>query len=84
MFGPDFALKQQVSEIRFREFLVEAERQRVIRIALDGQPRRARIAEARTAIATALLRAGSWLMPEEVPNGRRNPATRAFELRPGQ
>ena len=30
------------------------------------------------------LRAGSWLMPEEAPNGCSNPANCAFELRPGQ
>ena len=35
-------------------------------------------------VASVLLRAGSWLMPEEAPNGCSNPANCAFELRPGQ
>ncbi len=86
MFGSDIALKQQVSEMRFRDFLAEAERERAVNIALDArsQSQRAGISEARTAVATALLRAGSRLMPEEAPEGRGNPANRAFELRPGQ
>jgi hypothetical protein len=84
MYGPDFALKQHIAAIRFQEYLAEAERQRTLNIALDGQPRRARIAEARTAIATVFLRAGTWLMPEEAPNQCGNPANCAFELRPGQ
>ena len=67
MFGTDIALKHQVSEARFRDFLAEAERQRSVNIALDARvrTRRAGISEARAAVATLLLRAGSWLMPEE-------------------
>ena len=84
MFGPDLALKHQVAEIRFREFLAEAERHRELSVAEDGRRRQARIAEARTAIATVFLRAGTWLMPEEAPNRCSNPANCAFELRPGQ
>ncbi|MBA2596199.1 MAG: hypothetical protein H0V00_06185 [Chloroflexia bacterium] len=86
MFGSDIALKHQVSEMRFRDFLAEAERQRAVDIAIAANPPPPRpgISEARTAVATALLRAGSRLMPEEAPDGRGNPANRAFELRPGQ
>ncbi|MGH2618011.1 MAG: hypothetical protein ACRDJC_22515 [Thermomicrobiales bacterium] len=84
MFGSDIALKQQFAEARFRDFLAEAERQRAANMAINGRPRRARIAEARAAIATAFLRAGSWLMPEEAPNRCGNPANCGFELRPGQ
>ena len=84
MFGTDIALKHHVSEARFRDFLAEAERQRSVNIALDGRQRtrRAGIAEARAAVATLLLRAGSWLMPEETPDACNRPA--AFELRTGQ
>ena len=84
MLGPDIALKHQVSEARFRDLLAEAERQRSISIALDARPRvrRAGISEARAAVATLLLRAGSWLMPEETPDACNRPV--AFELRPGQ
>ncbi len=86
MFGSDIALKHQVSEMRFRDFLAEAERERSARIALDAMPRTPRpgIAEARTAVASALLRAGTRLMPEEAPDGHGNPANGVFELRPGQ
>ena len=82
MFGSDFALKHQVSEARFRDLLAEAERQRLVNTALDARPRRAGISEARATVATLLLRAGSWLMPEETPDACNSPVT--FELRPGQ
>ena len=84
MFGTDIALKHQVSEARFRDFLAEAERQRSIAIALEARPRGRRdsVLEARAAVATLLLRAGSWLMPEETPDTCNSPVT--FELRPGQ
>ena len=84
MFGTELGLKYQVSEERFRDFLAEAERQRLVTIALDARPqtRRAGIVEARAAVATLLLRAGSWLMPEEAPDAGNHPVT--FELRPGQ
>ncbi len=84
MFGTDIALKHQVSEARFRDLLAEAERQRSVNIALDARvpKRRAGISEARAALATLLLRAGSWLMPEETAEECNRPA--AFELRTGQ
>jgi len=84
MFGTDIALKHQVSEARFRDFLAEAERQRSANIAFDGRQRtrRAGISEARAAVATLLLRAGSRLMPEEAPDACNHPV--AFELRTGQ
>jgi len=83
MFGTDIALKHQVSEARFRDFLAEAERQRSVSIALDSRrrTRRAGTSEARAAVAT-LLRAGSWLMPEEAPDARNHPV--AYGLRTGQ
>jgi hypothetical protein len=84
MFGTDIALKHQVSEARFRDFFAEAERQRSVSIALEGRrrTRRAGTSEARAAVATLLLRAGSWLMPEEAPDARNHPV--AYGLRTGQ
>jgi hypothetical protein len=84
MFGTDITLKHQISEERFRDFLAEAERQRSVNIALEARERtrRAGISEARAAVATLLLRAGSWLMPEEAPDACNHPV--AFELRIGQ
>ena len=84
MFGADITLKHQVSEARFRDLLAEAERQRSVDIALQARlrTRRAGISEARAAVATLLLRAGSWIMPEEVPEACNHPV--GFELRPGQ
>jgi hypothetical protein len=84
MFRTDIALKHQVSEARFRDLLAEAERERSVSIALEARPRgrRAGISEARAAVATLLLRAGSWLMPEETPDTCNSRV--AFELRPGQ
>ena len=84
MFGTDITLKHQVSEARYRDFLAEAERQRSVNIALEARERtrRASIFEARAVVATLLLRAGSWLMPEEAPDACNGPV--AFELRTGQ
>ena len=84
MFGTDITLKHQISEERFRDFLAEAERQRSVNTALEGRerPRRAGISEARAVVATLLLRAGSWLMPEEAPDACNHPV--AFGLRTGQ
>jgi hypothetical protein len=84
MFGTDITLKHQISEERFRDFLAEAERQRSVNIALQARERtrRAGISEARAAVATLLLRAGSWLMPEEAPDACNHPV--AFGLRTGQ
>jgi hypothetical protein len=84
MLGTDIALRHQVSEMRFRELLVEAERQRTVNIAFRARPqtRRLIIAEARTTVASLLLRAGSWLMPEEALDAGTGPVT--FELRPGR
>jgi hypothetical protein len=84
MFGTDIILKHQISEAHFRDLLAEAERERSASIALDARPRgrRAGLSEARATVATLLLRAGSWLMPEETPEACNSPV--AFELRPGQ
>ena len=84
MFGTDIALKHQVSEARFRDFLAEAERQRSANIALEARERtrRAGISESRAVVARLLLRAGSRLMPEEAPDECNRPV--AFELRTGQ
>jgi hypothetical protein len=84
MFGTEIALKHQVSEARFRDLLAEAERERLVSIALDARlpTRRAGLSEARAVVATLLLRAGSWLMPEETPEAGDRPV--AFELRTGQ
>jgi hypothetical protein len=84
MFGTDITLKHQLSEERFQDFLAEAERQRSVSIALEARERtrRAGISEARAAVATLLLRAGSWLMPDEAPDASNHPV--AFELRTGQ
>ena len=86
MFGTSISLNYQFAQARNQDFLAEAERQRSLTIALarQGRPRRAALAGARTSLASVLLRAGSWLMPEETRNGCSNPANCTFELRPGQ
>jgi hypothetical protein len=67
MYGNDIGLKGMVSEARFRDFLAEAEQQRAVDMALAARPQRQRrgLAEARAELATALYRAGDWLMPDE-------------------
>jgi hypothetical protein len=84
MYGTNVGLTHRVSEARFRELLAEAERERLVNVALDARlpTRRAGLSEARAVVATLLLRAGSWLMPEETPETGNRPV--AFELRTGQ
>ena len=84
MFGTDIALKHQVSEARFRDFLAEAERERSANIALEARARTRRvgISEARAVVARLLLRAGSWLMPDEAQDACNRPV--AYGLRTGQ
>jgi hypothetical protein len=84
MYGTDIILKHQITEARVRDLLAEAERQRSVNIALDARPRarRAGISKARATLATLLLRVGSWLMPDEAPDGSNRPVV--FELWPGQ
>jgi hypothetical protein len=83
MYGTDIALNHQVATIRYNEMLDEAARQRALSEAFDLSPRlrRNRISEARALIASALLRAGSWLMPDD---GCGNAASRGLELRLGR
>jgi hypothetical protein len=86
MYGADISLKHQISEARYRELLTEADRQRAANLAHDARQgvRRGGIAEARTTVATILLRTGSWIMPKDAPDGRGHLGNQALELRPGQ
>jgi hypothetical protein len=84
MLGTDIALSYRVTESRLRDIQAEADRDRAIGLALAARRRERRnvIAEARTAVATLLLRAGSRLMPEEAPDTRQS--VRPLELRLGR
>jgi hypothetical protein len=82
VFANDIGLKAMVSEQRFRDFLAEAERARQMETALTVRPQRSRIAEARAGLATAFLRAGTWLMPDE--NTERDLCSCGLELRLGR
>lgn len=83
MDGINIALKHQMAELRYHELLNEAAHQRMLDQALaeGGIAPRKIVSEARTAVANVLLRAGSWLMPEDAC---ANPANGGFELRPGR
>jgi hypothetical protein len=85
MFGPDFALKHQVSQAQFRDLLAESERQHRIDLALAARPRmrHGRLVEARTIVASILRRAADWLMPDDAHAGTGQPAA-TLGLRPGR
>jgi hypothetical protein len=83
MFGPDFALKHHVSEEHYRDLLAASEHQRRVALALATRPRRERLSEARTIIATILHRAADRLMPDNAPGTTGQPAT-TLSLRPGR
>jgi hypothetical protein len=84
MLGTDIALSYRVTESRLQDLHAAAKRDRAIGIALAARRRERRnvIAEARTAVAKLLLRAGSWLMPEEAPDAQQT--VRPLELRLGR
>lgn len=85
MLGTDIALKHHVSEGRVRDFLAESERQRAVDLALAGCSRRTfRVAVVRAAVATLLIRAGSWLMPAKAADAGCQPAIGALGLRLGR
>jgi hypothetical protein len=83
MNGFEIALKHQVAQYAYEELLRESARQRAAKEAIDGQSRTRgnKSFEFRAAVAKALLRAGSWLMPED--DGQL-PAQRGLELRLGR
>ena len=85
MLGTDIALKHEAAMLRHKEFIAEAKLQHDIANAFgeNQRPRRGSLAEARTTVATLLLPAGSWLMPEETGGPGRRTAT-TLELRPGR
>ena len=85
MLGTDIALKHQVSNGRVRDFLAESERQRAVDLALSGRTRRTvRLAKARAAVATLLIRAGSSLMPAKTADSGCQPAVGVLGLRLGR
>lgn len=83
MLGTDIGLKHQVAIIRYQELLAEAAHQRKIDdvLAMQGRTRRSGIAELRALVANALLRVGSWLMPDDAHGQAANGG---LELRPGR
>ena len=85
MYGAHIAVNHQVNDARVREFHVESERQRAVQLALAGRPRRPlHLVEIRAALALALVRAGSWLMPGEARDTGCQPAAGALGLRLGR
>ena len=85
MYGAHIALNHQVNDSRIRDFHVESERQRAAQLALAGQPRRTmHLAEIRAAVALALVRVGSWMMPGEPRDASCQPAAGALGLRLGR
>jgi len=86
MLGTDLGLKHQAALLRHNEFLAEAKLQHEIDMAYaeNGRIRPGIVSEARAAIATLLLRAGSWLMPQESVRTPGRGAAKTLELRPGQ
>lgn len=83
MLGTDIGLTHSVAIIRYQELLAEAAHQRKIddMLAQQGRTRRSGISELRALVANALLRTGSWLMPDET---RGHAARGGLELRPGR
>jgi len=86
MFATDLALRQQISEARFRDFLREAERERNAALAEAKRPtkRRSNLDSARASAASALLRAGHRLMPTDAQEDSASLGAAGLEFRPGQ
>jgi hypothetical protein len=85
MYGAYIALNHQVNDARIRDFHVESELERAAELALAGRQQRViRVAEIRAAAAVALMRIGSWLMPNEPRDASCQPAAGALGLRLGR
>lgn len=83
MYGPGTTVVHDAAARRHEDFLREAQRQHIIDNAFGRQPItiRQHMLDLRTAFATFLLRAGSWMMPDATG---RNAAPRGLELRLGR
>lgn len=77
MNSVDFPLKAQVANMRYRELLDEAAKQRRVKelYAVQAPMRRNVVAELRSALASVLFRTATWLTPDECGG---------LELRPGR
>jgi hypothetical protein len=67
MDGADITLKHMVANAIHQDMLAYAARQRTGASAFPARPEPPGIAGIRAAVATMLLRAGSWLMLKAVP-----------------
>jgi hypothetical protein len=83
MYGPGITVVHDAAARRHEDFLREAKRRHIIDNAFGREPftPREQILNMRASIATFLLRAGSWMMPEAAG---RNAAPRGLELRLGR
>jgi hypothetical protein len=76
MLGASIALKHAESRERFRDYLAEVERERMVSIALATRPQgRKRVAAVRGAIVAALRGAGSWKLSGTAPDAYARPAS---------
>jgi hypothetical protein len=82
MLGTDIALKHQIVRFHYDQLLREAAQQRAASEAHSARSRSRgnAVASVRAFVANALLRAGSWLMPDD----GAIPAGHGLELRPGR
>jgi hypothetical protein len=83
MYGPGITVVHDAAARRHEDFMREAKRQHIIDNAFGRQSLSIRdhILAMRASLATLLLRAGSWMMPEATS---RNAAPRGLELRLGR
>jgi hypothetical protein len=76
MAGPDITLKHLVASAIHQDLLAQAELERAAGMAITArrQPSRPAVAAVRAVVAAALLRAGSWVMPNGALDGSPSPA----------
>lgn len=74
MSGTDYWLRQQVSLAQWRDFHKQAERERQVELALNGQGQRTRISQLRNRVGKILLNIASRLIidaPQRKPGSER-------------
>jgi hypothetical protein len=80
MSGTDYWLRQQISLAQWRDFHKEAERERQVELALNGQVQPTWVSRLQSALGQTLLSLATWLI-RDIPQPGLHP--KRFESCPG-
>jgi len=84
MTGTDYWIRQQISLAQWRDFHKEAERERQLEMALNGQAHFTWVSQVRNRFGRMLLSLASWLLRDNPQPGPRAERLLRLESRPGR